>query len=146
MSLITASHNPPLTAPLDATVFEACDLMLKRGLGAMAVLNSDGSLAGIFTERDVLRKVVPKKLNCETTTLREVMTSPCVTIHTNRSVHDAISEMLTNKVNHLILLDEGDRFVSIVSYRTLLGQEIENLHVEVDHLTAYIGSDGIGGD
>lgn len=146
MSLITASHNPPLTAPPSITVAEACEMMLERGLGAMAVLHSDGSVAGIFTERDVLRKVVPRRLNPDTTTLDKVMTSPCVTIHSNRSVHDAISEMIANKVNHLILLDDRDHFVSIVSYRTLLGQEIESLHVEVDHLTAYIGSDGIGGD
>ena len=146
MSLMTASHTPPLTASLDTTVFEACELMIKRGLGAMAVFNLDGSLAGIFTERDLLRKVVPRRLNCETTTLRQVMTSPCVVIHTNHTIHDAISEMVANKVNHLILLDENDKFVSIVSYRTLLGHEIENLHMEVDHLTAYIGSDGIGGD
>src|SRR5262245_32300627 len=101
MSLINSSHHPPVTARPDNTVMEACETMLEHCVGAVAVLDSDGNLKGIFTERDVMRKVVAKRLDPDTTPLRDVMTSPCFTLPFDRTPNDAINLMVAMKINHL---------------------------------------------
>jgi CBS domain-containing protein len=146
MSLVNASHHPPITARPDSTVMQACETMLEHNVGAIAVLGDDGKLLGIFTERDVMRKVVAKRLDADKTPLREVMTSPCFTLPFDRTPNDAISLMVAMKINHLALVGENNELIGMLSYRTLLSQKVENLNAEVDHLSAYIGSDGIGGD
>lgn len=146
MSLINSSHHPPITANPDWTVMQACELMLEHSVGAVAVLEHDGKLIGIFTERDVMRKVVAKRLDPDKTRLREVMTSPCFTLPNDRTPNDAINLMVAMKINHLALVGENNELIGMLSYRTLLTQKVDNLNAEVDHLSAYIGSDGIGGD
>ncbi len=145
MSLITASHNPPLAVPADTTVFDACQKMVERNVGAVAIVSPDNTPLGILTERDVIQKVISKKLNPETTKLSQVMTSPCLAIPSDRSIDDALAVMVGKTVHHLALIDEDRKLIGMVSYRTLLRERIDNLNAEVDHLSAYMGDDGIGG-
>lgn len=146
MSLITASHNPAPQATVDDSVLDACKTMLDRNVGAVAVTDKkSGKLVGIFTERDVLRKVVTQRLDPKKTELRKVMTSPCLAIPADRSIDDAVALMVQQKVNHLALVGPQQELLGIVSYRTLLNRKIDYLNVEVDHMAAYMGYDG-GGD
>lgn len=145
MNLLNSSHNPPLTVAPETSVMEACNKMLQRKVGSVAVVEGD-KLVGIFTERDVMRKVVANKLDPENTRLREVMTSPCFTIPHDRTPNDAIALMVTMKINHLALVGDQNQLIGMLSYRTLLSQKIENLNAEVDSLAGFIGQDGIGGD
>ena len=147
MSLITASHNPPLAVGPDTTVFDACSKMKERGVGAVAVINPDNTPVGIFTERDVIYKVVTAGLDPASTTLKQVMTSPCLAIPTDRTPHDALAVMVAKNVHHLALIDDQRKLIGMVSYRTLMREQLETLNAEVDHLSAYMGKeDEIGGD
>ena len=103
-------------------------------------------LAGILTERDVLKKVVAQKKNHENVQLREVMTSPCQTISADLEIEDALAMMVSKTIHHLAVVDENGKLAGLVSYRTLMSQKVSTLDAEVDHLSAYMGSDGIGGD
>lgn len=145
MSLVNSSHHPPLKVSPSATVMEACNQMLERKVGAVAVVDGD-KLVGIFTERDVMRKVVARKLDPDKTHLRDVMTSPCFTIPHDRTPNDAIALMVTMKINHLALVGEHNQLIGMLSYRTLLSQKVEHLNAEVDSLAGFLGQDGIGGD
>lgn len=147
MSLTTASHHPAPQAMSDDNVMDACETMLERNVGAVAVTEKKtGKLVGIFTERDVLRKVVVHRLDPKKTELRKVMTSPCLAIPADRSIDDALALMLTKQIHHLALVGPEQELIGIVSYRTLLNHKIENLNVEVDHMAAYMGYEGPGGD
>lgn len=146
MSLVNASHHPPVTASPDATVMQACELMLEHEMGAVALVDTSGVLRGIFTERDVMKKVVAHRLDPEKTSLREVMTSPCFTIPNDRSVTDAIALMVAMKINHLAVVGPENQLLGMLSYRSLLKQRLEIMDSQVDSLTAYAGQDGIGGD
>lgn len=145
MSLITASHSPPLAVSADTTVYQACQKMVDRNVGAVAIVSPDNMPMGIFTERDVIQKVVTRKLDPETTKLNQVMTSPCLAIPSDRSIEDALAVMVAKQVHHLALIDEDRKLIGMVSYRTLLRENIDTLNAEVDHLSAYMGEDGIGG-
>lgn len=145
MSLINAAHTPPLTCSPDATVHDACTAMAERNVGAIVIVNPEERPIGILTERDVIKRVVLAGLDAQSTGVREVMTTPCLVIPEDRTAHDAIHVMLRKTAFHLAVIDENRKLAGVVSYRTLLAQQIENLNAEVDHLSAYMGFDG-GGD
>jgi len=145
MSLINAAHTPPLVINPQATVYEACEKMKERNVGAIVVTSPSEQPIGVLTERDVLQRVVVPGLDARTTTVQQVMTSPCLAIPVDRTVDDALHVLLGKTAFHLAVVDENKRLVGVVSYRTLLRQQIENLNAEVDHLSAYMGYDG-GGD
>ena len=146
MSLLTASHHPPLALSADDTVEEACRQMQDNNVGAVAIINSENRPVGIFTERDALQKIIVGSRDATDTKLSEVMTSPCIVIPSDRTVDDALSVMLSKTIFHLAVVDDSKKLVGIVSYRTLVRDRIETLNAEVDGLSAYMGVDGIGGD
>ncbi len=145
MSLINAAHTPPLTCTPDATVHEAGTAMANRNVGAIVIISPDNRPIGMLTEREILQRVLLAGLDAKSTLVRDVMTTPCLVIPMDRTVHDAIHVMLRKTVFHLAVIDENRNLAGVVSYRTLLAQQIENLNAEVDHLTAFMGFDG-GGD
>jgi CBS domain-containing protein len=145
MSLINAAHTPPLTISPDATVLEACTRMAERNVGAIAVISPEERPIGMLSERDIVQRVVLAGLDPKVTPVRQVMTSPCLAIPADRTPHDALHVLLGKTAFHLAVIDENRKLVGVVSYRTLLAQQIENLNAEVDHLSAYMGYDG-GGD
>lgn len=138
MSLINAAHTPPLTINPEATVLEACQQMKERNVGAIVVISPDQRPVGILTERDVLQKIVVGQLDASKTTVRDAMTTPCLVIPMDRTPDDALHVLLGKTAFHLAVIDEARKLVGVVSYRTLLRQQIDNLNAEVDHLMAYM--------
>ena len=80
MNLLKIARVPALTVGPDATVLAAIEKMVEVGLGAVVVVEGD-QLVGIFTERDVIRRVVVKQLPLDTTKVSEVMHSPVEVAH-----------------------------------------------------------------
>lgn len=145
MSLITSAHHPPLAVSPQTTVLDACRQMKERGVGAVAVVGPDERPQGIFTERDVVHKIVTEQRDPSATLLSEVMTRPCLTIASDLAPEDALAVMVNRQVHHLALVDEDRKLIGMVSYRTLMRERVDILNAEVDHLSAYMGDDGIGG-
>lgn len=141
MSLITASNHPPLTAPAETSIREACRQMTDRGVGSVAITAEDGMLVGIFTERDALNRVVVEGLDADNTPIGSVMTSPCKSVQHDRSLTDAVDIMIKEGIRHLAVLDDNHKVIGIVSYRTLMAQLVETLNSEVDGLAAYTGKE-----
>ncbi len=147
MSLLTASHHPPLTVTPETSVLSACEKMKEKNVGAVVVVSGDDRPLGIVTERDVLQKIVVGGLDAASTTVKQVMTSPCLAIPSDRTGDDALAIMLAKTVFHLALINEEQKLIGVLSYRTLLSERIETLNAEVDHLSAYMGKeDEAGGD
>lgn len=145
MSLTKAAHTPPLTTTPDETVHAACQRMAERNVGAIVVVSPENRPIGIMTERDVLQRVVIPGVDARATAVRDIMTTPCLAIPVDRTSEDALHVLLGKEAFHMAVIDENRELVGVVSYRTLLRQQIEKLNAEVDHLTAYMGYDG-GGD
>lgn len=112
-----------LTLRPSATVGEAARLMTARHVGAVLVAE-DGALKGIFTERDVVEKVVAIGLDPEHTGLFEVMTPRPVTIAPHTLVRTAIDEMHERHLRHLPVMRDGG-IVGIVSLRDVVVSEVE---------------------
>lgn len=137
--------TPSLCVNIDATVDEAVATMVEGGHGAVAVTDND-RLAGIFTERDLMQKVVNRGLVAAETPIREVMCAgpTCVEAGANRS--QALEIMREKHFRHLPICDENGKPVAMLSFRDLLSHQISRLRGEVDSLEAYLLADGPGGD
>src|ERR1700693_6084343 len=103
-ALLKMSHKPAISVARDARVMAAIHLMFEMRVGACLVLEGERP-AGIFTERDLMGKVIFKKLDPETTPVSAVMTSPVVPIDAGASVADALRLMVTRNFRHLPIVD-----------------------------------------
>jgi CBS domain-containing protein len=100
-----------------ATVAEVSELMATRRIGAILVVEK-GKLAGIFTERDALVRVIAKGVDAKTTTVAEVMTRNPDTIRPTESVQTALDLMAERGYRHLPVIDDG-KLYGIISIRDL---------------------------
>jgi CBS domain-containing protein len=116
-------EHEPVTAPATLTVSEAARLMRERRVGAIMVLQED-TLAGIFTERDALIRVLAEGRDVQTTRLADVMTRNPKTIHPDRSFAEALQMMYGGSFRHVPVVEDG-RPVGMVSARDALGPELE---------------------
>ena len=108
----------PVTVYPDETVWDAVVRMDKLGIGALPVVDRDGRLVGIFTERDLLRRVVAKRRDPEKTLIREVMTPNPVYATPDDTVEEAKRLMAKVKARHLPIVENG-RLVGIVSIKDI---------------------------
>ena len=114
--------------PPDATARDAARTMSDRHIASVAVEGEDGRLVGIFTERDMLDRVIAPGRDPNTTPLSEVMTPRPITVRASTTVRHAIAEMKDCGLRHLPVTD-GDEVVGVVSMRDFVSEEV----AEVDH-------------
>lgn len=139
--LLRLARRPPVTIRRDATVVEAVRVMLDHQVGAALVLE-DGRAVGVFTERDVMGKVVAERRDPATTKVAAVMTSPVFTIPSEAEPAAALELMLDKHIRHLPLVDIQRRVVGILSMRYLMRHQIDRLQDRARSLENYIGSEG----
>lgn len=143
-SLIRVARKPPITVPVDATVWDAIEIMVNQRVGAVAIVD-DGKLKGIFTERDVVRKIVQEGLDPKATAIAEVMTTEMITESAETTVKDGLQVMSEHKIRHLPVVDENNTLEGMVSLRFLMHNRVEAMLNEVQSLEAYMSADGPGG-
>jgi CBS domain-containing protein len=112
-----------LVASSESTVREATELMASRGVGAVLVVDRE-KLLGIFTERDVVFRVVARGLDPDATRLASVMTPDPKTIAPDKSYGVAMAVMHENNCRHLPVVDKGVP-IGVVSSRSALDPELE---------------------
>jgi CBS domain-containing protein len=122
-------RQDPATLPLTATVQAACRIMRDRKIGAILVTGNDGRLAGLFTGRDAVGRVLAEALDPVTTPLASVMTSRPDTLSPPARAIDALRMMQDGGYRHLPIVD-GARIVGIISYADFNGLERARLDEE----------------
>ena len=120
----------------DQTVFEAARYMVDCKVGAVPVLDGT-TLVGIFSERDIMSKVVTKGREPLTTRISEVMSTELRTLAPGSTCEDAMVMMQTHGVRHLPVCD-GKMLVGFLSLRDLLRQTLDEKCGEADMMRAYI--------
>ena len=133
--LATKGHEVIAVQPSD-TVLQAANLMNDRNIGGVVVLDGD-RLAGIFTERDILRRVVAQGLDPATTRVAEVMTTPVVTCPPELGLEECAALMMGRGVRHIPVHDSvGLR--GIVSIRDLLAYRVSEQQSTLEQMTNYV--------
>ena len=100
------------------SVRTAAQRMTEKNIGAAAVVDS-GKLAGIFSERDIMARVVAKGLDPENTTVGGVMSKDLVVADPGDQLYDALQKMYSIRARHLPVVDNG-KLVGMISIRDLL--------------------------
>lgn len=118
------------------TVLDVVRYMVARDIGAVAVVQGD-ELVGIFTERDLMKRVVSHGLDASTTMVRSVMTRDPKTVSLDDRITDCTRLMKENNFRHLPICD-GKRLKGLLSLRDLILHEAAEKHVEVEAMRAYI--------
>ena len=131
--------------PVEASVADAIRLMLDRHVGAVGVVDSEGRVAGIFTERDVLRKLALTRDDPESAPVRGLMTTPVELATMSTTPGEALAIMLERHFRHLPVVDNSGKLLGMLSIRNLLEQRIGDLSQELDSLEQYVTNDGPGG-
>jgi CBS domain-containing protein len=144
MDLLKVADVPATTVTKDTTVMEAVNAMVRNRVGAVVVVEQ-GYVKGIFTERDIMIRVVQAKRNPETTLVSEVMTTAVETISSEISVMEALSLMVEQHIRHLPITQSDGKILGMLSIRNLLHRRVEDLSHELESVDAYLTADGIGG-
>ena len=126
-----------LTIEGAATVYEAIAKMVEGNVGALLV-NEDGRLAGIVTERDYLRRVTLQGRDERTTPVREIMTSELVYVGPEASIDECMAVMTERRIRHLPVLADEREVVGIVSIGDLVKFQSKEQSVQIRFLTEYI--------
>jgi CBS domain-containing protein len=144
MSLLKIAQVPPPGVGPEASVQEAVKVMAERGVGAVGVVEA-GVLRGIFTERDVMLRVVLKQRDPKKTVVGEVMTAPAQTVSDDTTEEDALVHMLERHVRHLPIVAKDGSLKAMLSIRNLLEHRVDELARELHSLDQYLSNDGPGG-
>jgi CBS domain-containing protein len=105
----------PLTLPGDARVSDAVDAMSTRNYGSVVVEEPDGTIAGIVTERDLMRRVLNPRKDPDTTPIREVMTSDIRVAKASDDLIDWLRQMSNDRFRHLPVVDDQGRLIKMMS-------------------------------
>ena len=144
MQMIRLGNKPPVTLDPEVTVVQAAQSMTERGVGAATVVQGTHVL-GVVTERDVMRKVVALGRDPRNTRVREIMSSPAMTIGLKATVASAAALMREHHIRHLVVLDEQGALLGMLALRYLLYDMMDDLERTVGDLTGQIMLDDAPG-
>ncbi len=132
MSLLKWCDEGPATVSLLATVEDAVRTMTDKQVGAVAVIDENGVVAGMFTERDVLAKFALSGRDAKTTPVRELM-SPMVEMATEETTpSEALQVMLERHYRHMPIVDDHGKVLGICSIRNILEARVDDLLAQLD--------------
>jgi CBS domain-containing protein len=119
-----------------ATVYEALELMAKKNVGALLVIEN-GNVVGMFTERDYARKVILQGRSSKTTSVGELMTADVLYVSPDDTTEDCMAIMTDKHLRHLPVMENG-QLAGIVSIGDVVKAIISDREFTIRELERYI--------
>ncbi len=134
--------KPLVTITSDKTILDAARMMVSNNMGLLVILNpgDQATLAGVISERDIIRALASgMNLNVR---VGEVGTRDVVTVRVKADVAEAAKAMNRNRIRHVVVLDEYEKLVGVVSMRDLVGERATlNAILQSHEKEVFLGTD-----
>jgi len=124
------------TANSDQSVYETARYMAEKDIGAVPILENN-RLIGIFSERDIIKRVIVAGKDVRTTLVKDVMTTELVIAQSTEEIVQVLEKMQKNRCRHMPVV-VGDRLAGFLSLRDLLSADLEEKDAQVQQLNTYI--------
>lgn len=134
--LASKHYGGIITTDPGATVRDACCLLRDRNVGSLVVFDG-GSYLGIFTERDVVKRVVAEGLDPALTFVAEVMTPKLITVRMEATIEEVEATMRRERIRHLVVVGNGG-VAGIVSLGDVAARRAVEDHDRAEFLTEYV--------
>ncbi len=138
MNILEMCDWEAATVPLEATVERAIREMLDRRVGAVAVIDENRRVAGIFTERDVLLRLSLGEHDPRKISVRDVMTAPVEMATRATTPGEALATMVERHYRHLPIVDDNGQLLGMLSIRNLLQAQIDKLTHQLDQVRSVV--------
>ena len=138
MNILEMCDWEAAAVPLEATAERAIRTMLDRRVGAVAVIDENRRVAGIFTERDVLRRLSLGEQDPRKISVREVMTAPVEMATRATTPSEALATMVERHYRHLPIVDDNGQLLGMLSIRNLLQARIDTLTHKLDQVRSVV--------
>ncbi len=111
-------------APVTASIFQVMEMMVTEDVGRIIITDDDVPV-GIFTEKDVIKRVVNPKIDARQSAVKKVMTTPIRAVREETHIVDAFGKMYRGKYRHLLVRGRRGKIIGIVSMRRILNLAVE---------------------
>ena len=138
-SILKAKGNAVTVAPPETTVGKAVEILKRERIGVIVVVNPDGSVAGILSERDVVHALATAGTDFLEQPISEYMTTSVICCAGSQTLEDLMREMTNRRIRHLPVLEDG-RLNGIISIGDVVKYRLGELQAERDALQDYIAT------
>lgn len=127
-----------ITVQSTATVMEAARKLAQYKIGAVVITKIDGSVAGILSERDIVRRIAEVGPDILSAPVRDVMTRDVVTCTADTAIQEVMARMTHGRFRHVPVVDAADRLVDVISIGDVVKKHVEEVQHEASALREYI--------
>lgn len=129
------------TLSVNATLEEAARELEARRVGALVVIDENGSIIGVFSERDLVREIARRGCAAlSDTAVHDAMTRNVITAHVDETIDEGLARMTDRRVRHLPVVDGEGGLIGIVSIGDLVKHRIAVAEAEAAAMQAYIAA------
>jgi len=137
--LLQSKSQTVITINAHADVRTAVRLLMEHGIGALPVLNADGALTGVISERDIVRAADVNFDYLRTARVDRVMRHPAPVCTPDETLQQVMVRLTRERVRHLVVVEDG-RPVGVVSVGDLVKHRLEQLETEAGVLRDYVAA------
>jgi len=138
-TILRKKGDTVVTVEPDCLVSQAAQTLHEKRIGAALVLDAAGAIAGVLSERDIVRGVALNREACLSMTVKELMTRPVITCSPGDSIEQIMELMTERRVRHLPVMDDG-MLIGIISIGDVVKQRISEIEHESQALKQYIAA------
>lgn len=127
------------TVKTGSKIYDVVCYMAEYNIGLVPVLSEEGKLLGVFSERDLVRRVIAKGLDLMTTNVEEIMTKDLVLANVSETYEQCLQKMKEGGIRHILIID-NEKLIGILSIKDLLEMDIIVQRETIEVLHNYIYS------
>jgi CBS domain-containing protein len=136
MNILDYCAADPASVSLTASAADAIEAMIEHCMGAAAVVDEHGVVAGVFTERDVMTRVALSGRDPREIPITEVMSTPVLMATRTTPIAEATEVMINQFKRHLPVVEDDGRLIGILSIRHVLERKVDELTAQIAHSAA----------